>query len=338
MRAARILPVVVLLISGCSGTGKEVGSVGETAAAESVLPSGPDPCALVSQAEMETLLGPLAEPPFRVDSQRRPKADGEGCFYRALDRRNVTVAVDWEDGEMAFQMMAGTGQAITDILTGYDPATDTLEGNWDKVGAAFGQFLVLKGKTSIQVDPLGSRLGLDGAARVADLAMRRLERPLDYSGARATLARSEDAVRVRNPCELVTRSEAEALMGPLRGDPKPSDDNSECDYVTSEEIFGSPITRTMKVTWNDGFYSFGQERMGVAGATKVMATHMDTDLPSLSEEGAGGDEPWDERMTLVGGLITVVKGDVALQLNGEGVGGFDEKKALAMLRIAVRRL
>lgn len=65
---------------------------------------------------------------------------------------------------------------------------------------------------------------------------------------------------------------------------------------------------------------------------------MDTDLPSLSEEGAGGDEPWDERMTLVGGLITVVKGDVALQLNGEGVGGFDEKKALAMLRIAVRRL
>lgn len=338
MRIPQWVVLVAWFGMACGGGSEKANEGGEATTGAGALPSGKDPCTLVARSEMEAMIGVLAEPPYRVDSDRQPKVDGEGCFYRARDRRNVTILVDWEDGEMAFRMLAGTGTAITDILSGYDATTDTLEGAWDKVGAPFGQFIALKGKTSIQIDPLGSRIGLDGAARLASIAINRLDSPLDYIGAKATLARGADAPRVRNPCELVTRREAEALMGALKGDPKPSPDNADCSYATSQEFMGSPIIRTLKVTWVDGFYALGQERMGIAGAAKTMAAQMDADMPALSKEATGEAEPWDERIILLGGVVTVVKGDVMLQINGEGMDGFDEARALAFLRIAARRL
>lgn len=338
MRMVRWGLAAGVLLAACGGGNGGDQERPPEGAAAAVLPTGPDPCSLVSQAEMEAEIGPLAEPPYRVDGDRSPAVDGEGCFYRARDRRNVTLGVDWEDGEMAFRMLAGTGQAVTDILSGYDPSTDTLEGAWDKVGAAFGQLIALKGDVAVQIDPLGSRLGLDGAARLVSIALRRVESPLNYSGARATVARPAAAPAVRDPCTLVSRQEAEALMGPLREDPTPSADNSECAYVTRAEMLGSPITRILTVVWTDGFYSLGQERMAIAGAAKAMAAQMDPDLPDLSQNAIGEAEPWDERVTLLGGMVTVVKADALLQINGEGVDGFDEAKALAMLRIAARRL
>jgi hypothetical protein len=104
------------------------------------------------------------------------------------------------------------------------------------------------------------------------------------------------------------------------------------------EFLGSPVTRTLKVEWTDGFHYLGRERIGIEGATKVMEAQLDPDLPALSEQAAGDREPWDERITLLGGVVTVVKGDVLLQIAGDGVEGFDETKALALLRIAARRL
>lgn len=328
--------LLIALVSSCGGAGRE--ATPDQAVADVTLPQGPDPCALVAGQEMEALIGPLAEAPYRVNSDREPQVDGAGCYYRARDRRNVTIEVDWTGGEMQFQMLAGTGQAITDILVGYDPATDTLEGAWDRVGAPFGYLIALKDSTSVTIDPLGSRLGLGDAARIASLALRRVGQPLDYSGAKATLARDGPPVPARNPCELVTRTEVEALMGPLREDPRASEDGSECEFVTTQEFLGSPVTRSLEVVWQDGFHRFGEERFALAGATQVMAAQMDPDLPTLGTGAAGEAEPWDERITLVGGLITVVKADVMLQIAGDGVGGFDETKALELLRIAIRRL
>ncbi len=337
MRIERWAIPALCLGAACGAEGPRAGGDG-TSRDMGALPTGPDPCALVAQSEMERLIGSLAEPPFRVDDDRRPDAGGPGCFYRATDRRNVTILVDWEDGELAFQMLAGTGSAITDILSGYDPVTDTLEGDWDRVGAAFGQFIALKGSTSIQVDPLGARIGLEGSAQLVSIAIPRLEAPLDYSGARATLAREEDSSGLRDPCDLVTRTEVEALMGPLKEDPTSSADGSECSYATRQEFLGSPVTRTLTVTWRDGFYALGQERTGIEGATSVMAAQMDPDLPALSQQAVGEQEPWDERITLLGGVIAIVRGDVMLQIAGDGVGGFDEANALALLRLAARRL
>jgi len=65
---------------------------------------------------------------------------------------------------------------------------------------------------------------------------------------------------------------------------------------------------------------------------------MGTDIPSLGENAAGEKEPWDERITLLGGVVTVVRRDVLLGIAGNGVNGFDEAKALKLLRVAAQRI
>ena len=337
MRISPLSLLASVVLAGCAGS-NDGGTPADSAAAAAAAVTGPDPCTLVSQDEMEELIGPLAEPPYRVDADRRPRVDGEGCFYRARDRRNVTLLVDFVDGPLSFSMLAGTGKSVTDVLMGYDAATDTLEGKWDQIGAAFGQLIVLKDSVSVQVDPFGSRIGLPGAVRVAALAVGRIGRPLDYNGARATVAHREPEATPRNPCDLVTRAEVEALMGALESDPKPTADGTGCEFATKLEFFGSKVSRTLEVTWTDGFHLLGQEASAMGGAAKIMANQMDADLPRIGQDTVGEAEPWDQRVTLVGGVIHIVKGDVGLRIAGDGVGGFDEARALALLRLAARRL
>lgn len=330
---------VAVIVAACGGAQDEASTGRESATAEVREVTGPDPCTLVSGAEIEAQIGPLREPPFRVDHNRRPDPGGEGCFYRARDGRNVTILADWESGAMGFQMLAGSGTEVGDILYGYDAATDTLEGDWDKVGYAYGQFIALKDTVSVQVDPFGSRIGLPGAVRLTSLAIGRIYSPLAYDGAKATRARPETRIVDRNPCDLVTRQEAEPLLGPLIEDPRPSEDGTGCDFVTDKEMFGEQVIFTLQVQWTDGFYALGQERGAIGDAARAMAVHVDPDIPTLSEEAVGESEPWDERITLLGGVIAVVKDDALLKIaTGAGAFDFDEDEALQLLRIAAGRL
>jgi len=341
MRAKTDALMLVCLLTACGGGGGDASAGSESAAetAEAQMPTGPDPCTLVSAAEMEALLGPLGEPPFRVDSNRRPDPGGEGCFYRARDGRNVTIFGDWESGPMGFQMMVGMGSSVTDVLSGYDAVTDTLdEGGWDKIGSAFGQLMVLKDTVSVHIDPLGSRIGLPGAVQLASIAVGRVHAPLAYDGARATRNRKERPAETRSPCDLITRQEAEALMGTLSEDPKVNEDGTGCEFVTDKKMMDYPVSFTLEVQWRDGFYALGQEREAIGGAAKAMAVHVDPDIPDLSEQAAGEAEPWDERITLLGGVIEVVKDDVLLKIAASGAFGFDEEKGLQVLRIAAGRI
>lgn len=339
MRRMRGVFAALWILAACGGAQDEASDGDGSAIADLQEVTGHDPCTLVSGGEMEALIGPLREPPFRVDGYRRPDPAGEGCFYRAQDGRNVTILADWESGPLGFQMMVGTGTAIGDILYGYDAATDTLEGGWDKVGYAWGQFIALKDSVSVQVDPLGSRIGLPGAVRLTSLAIARLDSPLAYDGAKATRARPESRTVSRSPCDLVTRPEAEALMGPLIEDPRPSEDDSGCEFVTDKEMFGEKVIFTLQVQWSDGFYALGQERQAIGDAAAATAVHVDPDIPTLSEEAVGESEPWDERLTLIGGVMAVVKDDVLLKIAaGAGAFDFDEAEALEVMRIAAGRL
>ena len=333
---------LALYLAACGGGNGNEGEGGaqESAAeasAQDVAATGNDPCTLVSREEMERLMGPLAEPPYRV-SHRRPDPAGDGCFYRAADGRNVTLTVDWEDGPMVFRMMGAGGGAVEDILGGRDMGADTLEARWDEVGLAFGQFVALKGDVAVQLDPLGSRLDLGQMARAVDLAIGRIDAPLRYDGAKAARNRKSEEPRAGDPCSLLTRAEVEAAMGALRADPHEAEDGSGCVYPLDQEFFGEPVDRMLEVQWSDGFYALGQERQAMGSAAKAMAAYVSgDDTPALGEVRAD-EEPWDERITLLGGVITVVKHDVLLKMAGEGMGDFDEDKALGLLRTAVGRI
>lgn len=344
MSARCLAFLMAALLLGCGRGGGQPGSgnagtqTGAQAADFSTSsPDSTDPCTLVSQSEMEHFIGPLLEAPYRSRNRQADPA-GSGCFYRAKDYRNVTLELD-RDGEMGFRMMAGTGGKVEEYLAGADVSTDTLEANWDKVGRAFGQLLAMKGKASVQVDPLGSRLQLPAQVQIIKLAISRLSKPLGYDGAKAAGKHVDMGVKPRNPCTLVTRAEAEAAMGKLRADPHPSDDGTECVFPVDAVFFGSPVDQTLTVQWSDGFYALGQERQAMGMASKVMAGHgMGPDLPSLGENAAGEKEPWDERITLLGGVITVIRHDVMLKLPANPVAGMDEAKALTLLRKAAQRI
>lgn len=329
MRSSREFGLLLFgsIVIACGGTADQ-DRQSEAGAEQAPRSLGGDPCSLVSQAEMEELIGPLGEPPYRV-KDRRPDPAGDACMYRAKDLRTVTVQVDWEDGEQYFRTFAAVGGTVEGLLGTGDPAGDTLSGAWDDAVTPFGQFIAVKGRTSVHVDVLGSRLDQIGAAKVASIALRRKDAPLPYDGSVA--ARKHASPPVRDPCSLVTRAEVEAAMGPLEAAPEASDDKSTCS-------FGPPHNRVLEVQWADGFYALAFERKATGMASKVMRLDPSKGDPSLSTDVAGESEPWEERTTLIGGQIVVVKRDVLLKLIADRVGGFDENKALELLRIAARRL
>jgi hypothetical protein len=340
MRSLCTALMAMVLIVGCGEPAPESADASETEEVQfdEAMPEGNDPCTLVSQSEMEALLGPLAEPPYRV-SGRQPSPDGDGCFYRAVDLRNVTLTADWEDGPMVFRIMGATGGQAEDLLGGRDISADTLEVPWDEVGLSFGHLVALKGDFLVQVDPTGSRIGMREMAHLVDLALSRRDSPLRYDGSKATRNRGRDEVRSGDPCSLLSRAEVEAAMGPLRADPHSSEDGSECVFPLDQEFFGEPADRALEVTWNDGFYLLGQERQALGMAGNAMASFMgDEDMPSLGDVTGGEGEPWDEQITLLGGMVTVVKGDVMLRLAGDGMFGFGEEEALGLLRAAAQRI
>lgn len=302
--------------------------------------STPDPkdaCTLVSQAEMEHFLGPLLEPPYRTEN-RKSSPTGSECFYRARDFRNVTLELDRENGEMGFRMLAGTGGKVEDMVSGADHSPEALQGNWDKIGRAFGQLIALKGPASVRVDPLGSRLDVPAQIEIVKIAISRLPKPLGYDGGKAATSRTDPGVKPRDPCSLVTRAEAEALMGRLRADPHPSEDGAECVFPVDATLMGYPVDLSLTVHWADGFYELGQARTSMGMAGKAMARQMGPDMPAVGENAAGEKEPWDERITLMGGVVTVVRRDVLLGIPANPVAGFDAAKALTLLRTAAKRI
>ena len=331
--------MLVVMAAGCGGGEAAYDSSGAVAgdeASSSTEPDLNDPCTLVSQAEMERFLGPLAEPPYRV-RQRRPSPAGDGCMYRARDGRNVTLDADLEDGTLTYRI-AGGGMVVEDLLGGQDMAADTLEVPWDEAVLSFGRLVVLKGNAYLAVDPFGSRMDLGQMAEVVRIALGRVGAPLRYDGAEATQARGPDKPREGDPCALLTRAEVEAAMGRLRADPYPDEDGSGCVYPLDQEFFGEPVDRLLEVHWNDGFHELGTDRHALGMAGGAMATFVSgDDTPELGSTGTD-EGPWDERVTLMGGVVTVVKADVLLKLVGDGMGGFDEDKALELLRKAVGRI
>lgn len=342
MRTRWTLLLAAWPLIGCGTKGgdrpKNESASGDVVAARLSINADPnDACRLVSQAEMERFIGSLLEPPYRT-KDRRPNPTGDGCLYRAKDYRSVTIELDRENGEMGFRMLAGTRNTVDEALgTGGD--TSAIPGaSWDKAARAFGRFVALKGPSTIIVDPLGARLDLATQASIVRLAIAHLDTPLAYDGARAASTRKEVSLTPRNPCSLVTTAEVEGLMGKLRAPPHPSLDGTSCVFPLTVEFAGTPVDRALEVQWSDGFYSLGEERLAIDMTDRTLAKTMGPDLPAVGKDTANDEEPWDERITLPDGMIMVVRRDVLLKIAGDGMGGFDEAKALTLLRSAVSRM
>ncbi len=142
------------------------------------MPQGPDPCALLTRAEAEAVLGPLTVPPYRSAGDTPLwDARGESCsYFTGNGHRALTIRPTWSQGQMTFRMASGVGATVANA-TGMDEglAADTLEGPWDDaMQDAHGMLRFLKGDRMLEVTWVPSSADRAGALRLAAAAVGRL--------------------------------------------------------------------------------------------------------------------------------------------------------------------
>jgi hypothetical protein len=141
-------------------------------------PQGPDPCALLTRAEAEAVLGPLTVPPYRsAGDSPLWDANGESCsYFTGNGHRALTIWPTLSQGQMTFRMAAGMGAAAATV-TGVDAgmAADTLDGPWDDVMQDMhGMLRFLKGDRMLEVTWVTSNADRAGALRLSAIALGRL--------------------------------------------------------------------------------------------------------------------------------------------------------------------
>jgi hypothetical protein len=248
-----------------------------------------DPCVLVSRADAEKYLGPLMADPYRVGGDKKPSATGSACLYRATSGQSIKIEPTYSGGQMAMKMFRMGGQLTNQVMVDESGQADTLEGDWDDVRVDFGMLHALKGDVMIEVDANSSRSGAVGAAALADIAIKRLPHPLSYDGAKAAEHAPGPLVTPRDPCSLVTKEEAAAILGPLVGEPK--SERGGCTFPIKSPLgplANGPMQVVLQVEWSGGYEA-------LAGAKRSTATVMEKvggnlEMAHGQVGGPGGDK------------------------------------------------
>jgi hypothetical protein len=142
------------------------------------MPSGPDPCALVTAQEAETVLGKLVVPPYRSDDGT-PLAieNGNSCSYLTTGHHALVLKPTWQYGGTAYEAVR-MGGVVEKLAPGlHNDAADTLDnGPWEEAGAnpTTGELYFLKGDRFLELGYLASSTDMDGAVRLARIALGRL--------------------------------------------------------------------------------------------------------------------------------------------------------------------
>lgn len=265
MFAQRLVLSVILSLALLSGCGHKTAQAPQvTADTESSDESSGehDPCTLLEPKEVEAVLGAaLATPPFRT-RQSTPSADGDTCVYQDAHFHNIQVDVEWEGGAMVWTMLGTIASLADQHAKGILHLADGSEiaGEWDEARVQnCCTFKALRGDQIVSVDFGGTtNVTVAQAATLADAALKRLEKPLAIAGSQGVHAAIDYAkahrYKVVDPCSLLSRAEAEAVVGPLAGDPVSK--SGMCTYQPQghpEQAFD------LKVSWTGGFSDFREK-------------------------------------------------------------------------------
>lgn len=142
-------------------------------------PAGPDPCVLLTVKEVEAVVGKLVVPPFRSD-EGKPLAmeNGTSCTYYTAGHHALVLTPTWSYGGTAFEAMRGVGGMLEKVAPSlHNDAADTLDsGPWEDAAGdpATGALFFLKGDRALEVHYLVSGTDMDGAVRLATIAVGRL--------------------------------------------------------------------------------------------------------------------------------------------------------------------
>lgn len=202
-----------------------------------------DACSLLEPKEVEAVLGqPLGTPPF-VDTA--DDARDKRCHYVGNDLHGLTVDVTWSGATMVWKMLGAVQGALNQRMKGMLKLADGTElaGEWDEARVqGCCTFMALLGDQIVEVNVAGSKASIKDAAALADAALKRIGKPLAIKGStdKTTVTQFFAARRPapRGACDLVSRAEAESLVGPMAGAPVAS--GNTCHY---------PLPATNNLNW-----------------------------------------------------------------------------------------
>jgi len=356
-RRCFLLPaLIVTTLAGCATTGaSESGESSKIApGSKPVLvatASAPaSPCDWISPADVEAQVGPLAGSPRIVRSfeDPTPQKDGRACLYPlALKPQtgagavivevslNSGVLIETASGMMKERFAREMGEPTS--APDQEPAPD----GWDYQGVPLpmtyfgrvGHISVSVASRTVEV-PSDRLAGL--AARVRDrIPDGPFQEPVDPMLAELNAALGEriptSAAPGPDPCSLLTRAEAEAVLGKLTAAPYKSAESSplanpegpSCTYLTEKHR-----ALVITPTWSDGKMLFGMAK-GVGGIIASV-------FPQESASTLKG--PWDQA-TISGttGTLYFLKGNRMLALDYR-TSSTNRSGALKLAALAVPRL
>lgn len=329
-------------MAACGSSDAAEGSAGSSDASSEVsaaatvetqrLPS--DPCALVSRAEIEKLLGPLIADPQRVtaNGMEEPDPEGEACFYEgntpAGELRHFLSLQVAPDAATLETPSGITPSELDSIMPGVDvhaTADSLVDGRWDELSAGPFGMSVSRGRFGVSMQMNG----------------------VDYDGALALAGRIYDQISDlpfeaepddwpppspnQNACALLTREEAEAVLGPLVVPPYASQGGSalasakgwSCSYYAQGHR-----ALVITPTWSNGKIDF--KMMSGVGQMVGRATGAGAAPDTL-------DGPWDQVSRGMDGALHILTGDRILVVNYLS-SSTDLAGAVKLARVAAARL
>ena len=362
---------VAITVQACGGGTPEAGSSDAGAAppaqAERAAPKvtvrtadvPADPCGWISAAEVEAAVGPLAEPPARGDGcryvmtvppeiaeERRKHVERIAAFQAKFKTEvptfhgkmanfqsnpksyAVSVSVDVA-GEMAGEIGLNAGMAHLAREMGGRPQKAAPPEGWDSVGGLPYGFSGRVGhvRVSVQADApdvpreVMQRLAAAVRDRIPDLPFK-TDNPYQVI---------QFGASDKNPCDLLPRAEAEAVLGPLVVEPYRASsqhpplalaEGHGCSYYAKGHRVFSIVP-----TWNGGDETFNIEA-GVGGLLGQV----------LPQELVVFKGPWDKAQPSRGsGALLFLKGERLLEVHYMG-SSTDRGGAVKLAAAAMRRL
>ncbi|MFO1467239.1 MAG: hypothetical protein U1F35_12520 [Steroidobacteraceae bacterium] len=270
------------------------------------------PCSLLEPKEVEAVLGePLATPAFTRLPDEKPRV--AGCHYVGADLREVVVDVTWSGAAMIWKMLGMVQGAIDQHAKGLVKLADGTElaGEWDEARVrGCCTFMAMRGDQIVEVDVAGSRAGIKEAASLADSALKRIDKPLALRSADGSAAAKFYAAtrpKHRTACDLLSRADAEALLGPLAAAPQA--DGDKCHYELPPN---GPLKRfvELSVQWQGGYRDLREAADLQKGVTGAMGMSVSQELPE--ELKSSGPPGWEGFVVGID-RFSAVKKDVLIQ-------------------------
>jgi hypothetical protein len=328
-----------------------------------------DPCAVIPVADVEAIVGPLAGPPKRADGcrytllvpeavtarrekqkeqqrqlqEKLSKAFGtppsnEPTGFEALDAKlddpqsyAVTLAVEVDGDIVGEQAMSSVSKQFLGILG--NEADDSsgkskAPTDWDDIRNIPYGFVGRVGH--VRVSAANDRPDMP-IAPLRALAERARDRVPDQPFAITNPYQVIQLGTVGDPCSLLTRAEAEAVLGPLSVDPYRSSSEKPalahgkgyaCAYFTpGHHVFA------IAPTWSGGEQNFKIDK-GIGGLVGLVAP---------PEQQVIMKGPWDQAHSGMSGALLFLKGDRLLEVH-YGTSRATRGDAVKLAAIAMKRL